>query len=79
MYKPLRVESTGCGQIATEGGIMPLKALRSVLEEEGLWIPVVEEPSPLLLGGVGVSLNLIPLTRERVDNLALDVSDDLHS
>ena len=54
---------------------MPLKALRSVLEEEILSIPVAEEPLALLPTGVEVTLDLIPPTVEHVDNLALDVSN----
>ena len=56
---------------------MPLNALRSVLEEEVLNIPVTEEASPLLPAGPRISLDLVPLASERVDDLAPDVCYDL--
>ena len=48
-----------------------------MLEEKILLVSVAEEPPSLLLASVGVTLNVIPLTLECVDNLALDVSHDL--
>ena len=59
------------------GGVMPLKAVRSMLEEEILLILVVKEPPPPLPVCAGVALDLIPRTLERVDNLAPNVSHDL--
>ena len=50
-----------------------------MLEEEILLIPVVEEPPPLLPASTGVTLNLIPLTHEHVDDLTLDVSHNLRN
>ena len=48
-----------------------------MLEEEVLKVLVSKEPSPLLSASPGVTLYLVPLTSERVDNLALDVNHDL--
>ena len=53
-----------------------MKALRSMLEEEVLSISITYKPTLLLLVILGVTLNLIPLTLEHVDNLVLDVSHD---
>ena len=56
---------------------MPLKAMHRVLEEEVLPVPIAKKPSLLLPAGIGVTLNLVPLTLERVNNLALVVNHDL--
>ena len=49
---------------------MPLKTLIGVLEEELLMVPVTKEPMPLIFPCLGVSLNLVPLTLERVNDCA---------
>ena len=56
---------------------MPLYALRSVLEEEVLDVPVGKKASPLLPAGPRISLDLVPMAPERMDDLAPDVSHDL--
>ena len=48
-----------------------------MLEEEVMCVPIPEKASPLLPAGLGVSLDLVPLTSERVNELAPDVSQDL--
>ena len=65
--------SSGCG------GITPLKALRGILEEEVLCIPITEEASPLLPAGPRITLDLVPLASERVNDLTPDVGHDLGS
>lgn len=47
-----------------------------MLEEEVLKVPISKEPSPLLSASPGVTLYLVPLTSECVDNLAPHVSHD---
>ena len=48
-----------------------------MLEEEVMCVPIMEEASPLLSPSPRVSLDLVPLTSERVNNLAPDVGHDL--
>ena len=48
-----------------------------VSEEELLKIPVAEEASSLVLPCFGIPLNLIPLTLDRVNDRAPDVSKGL--
>ena len=50
-----------------------------MLKEEVLCVPISEKASPLLPAGPGVSLDLVPLTSERVNELAPYVSHDLGS
>ena len=56
------------------GGVMPLKTLSRVLEEKLLMVLVAKEMPSLFLPCSGVPLNLIPMTLERVNDRALDVS-----
>ena len=50
-----------------------------MLEEEVLCIPITEGASPLLPTGPRVTLDLVPLASERVNDLAPYVSHDLGS
>ena len=47
--------------------------------EEVLSIPITKEASPLLSAGSRVSLDLVPLSSERVNDLTLDVVHDFGS
>ena len=67
------------GEKPKRRGVTPLKALRGMLEEEVLCVPIMEEASPLLLAGPRISLDLVPLASEHVDDLAPDVCHDLGS
>ena len=59
------------------GRITPLKTLIGMLEKEFLMVPVVKETTPLLFPCSGVSLNLVPLTLERVNDHAPGVKKRL--
>ena len=54
-----------------------MKAMPSLLEEEVLVVLVAKESTSLLLACMGVSLYLVPLTLERMNNLTPSVSQDL--
>ena len=58
-------------------GVTPLNALRIVLEEKVLDIPVAKKASALLPVGPRISLDLVPVASERVDDLAPNVCHDL--
>ena len=58
---------------------MPLKAMLSLLQEENLVVLVAKESTSLLPTCIGVSLYLVPLTLECINNLAPGVNQDLHS
>ena len=49
--------------------------MSSVLEEELLMIPVAKETPSLFLPYSGVAVDLVPLTLERVNDRAPDVSE----
>ena len=59
------------------GRITPLKTMSSVLEEELLEIPIPKKTPSLFLPCFGIPLDLIPMTFERVDERAPDVSKGL--
>ena len=59
------------------GRVTPLKTMSCMLEKELLEIPITKETTSLFLPCSGVSLNLIPLTLERVNDCAPDVSKGL--
>ena len=59
------------------GRVTQLKTMSCMLEKELLEIPITKETTSLFLPYSGVSLNLIPLTLERVNDHAPNVNKGL--
>ena len=68
-----RRDKLGVDEKPQWGRIMPLKTLIGMLEEELLMVPVTKEPTPVIFPCLGVTLNLVPLTLERVNDCAPSV------
>ena len=59
------------------GRITPMKTMSSVLEEELLEVPIPKKTPSLFLPCFGIPLNVIPMSFERMDERAPDVSEGL--